>query len=166
MQTIYVEIGTSGAMLHFASERRSGVAITLPDGVWVTTMPVPPATGTPTPPASRASAAAASFPPRDLTEAAILQVLRERGGTVKIRQEDWNIYDELAARLGVSFELRSASPLVLVSRHGDRKSDLRARIWSSEAYSARRPSVVAGSGNSRRNRSQDATLNSIGGLCY
>jgi len=50
----------------------------------------------------------ANFPSRRLTEAAIIQTLREFGGSVKIRdvKSGWNIYDELAARLGVSIESR------------------------------------------------------------
>jgi hypothetical protein len=49
------------------------------------------------------------FPPRHLTEATIVQVLREQGGSVKIRNRrtGWNIYDEVADRLNVSIEARS-----------------------------------------------------------
>ena len=49
-----------------------------------------------------------NFPSRRLTEAAIIQTLREFGGSVKIHdvKSGWNIYDELAARLGVSIESR------------------------------------------------------------
>ena len=48
------------------------------------------------------------FPPRRLTEQAIVQICKEHGGSVKItdRQADWNIYSEIAARLGVSVEAR------------------------------------------------------------
>lgn len=48
------------------------------------------------------------FPPRRLTEWAIVEILRARGGTVRIRDTDsrWNIYDEIADRLGVSAEAR------------------------------------------------------------
>jgi hypothetical protein len=48
------------------------------------------------------------FPPRRLTEHAIAQIIREHGGSVKIRDQStgWNIYDEIAARLGVSIEAR------------------------------------------------------------
>jgi hypothetical protein len=48
------------------------------------------------------------FPPRSLTEEAIVQILREHGGSVKIRDKDkgWNVYDEIAARLGISVEAR------------------------------------------------------------
>ena len=48
------------------------------------------------------------FPPRSLTKQAIVQILREHGGSVRIRDTEtgWNIYDELAARLGVSVEAR------------------------------------------------------------
>lgn len=106
MNTIYVEVDNEGEMLHFICERRSGVAITFPDGVWITTMPVPPGSEIPAARETKKPLGKESFPPRDLTEAAIVQVLAERGGTVKIRQDGWNIYDELAARLGVSFEVR------------------------------------------------------------
>ena len=48
------------------------------------------------------------FPPRRLTEQAIVQILREHNGSVRIRDTEtgWNIYDEIAARLGVSVEAR------------------------------------------------------------
>ncbi|MFO1488808.1 MAG: hypothetical protein U1F65_10045 [Verrucomicrobiota bacterium] len=48
------------------------------------------------------------FPPRSLTKQTIVQILREHGGSVRIRDTEtgWNIYDELAARLGVSVEAR------------------------------------------------------------
>jgi hypothetical protein len=38
----------------------------------------------------------------------IVQVLKERGGSVKVREKasGWNIYDEIAARLGVSADAR------------------------------------------------------------
>jgi len=49
----------------------------------------------------------AEFPPRTLTEKTIIQILHEHRGSVKIRQDDWNIYDEIAARLGVSIEARN-----------------------------------------------------------
>lgn len=106
MKTMYIELSTSGAMLHFASDRPAGMVITVPDDVWVTSMPVPPEM---VPPPGKRSAVVGSttgFPPRDLTEAAIVQIIREHGGTLKIRQDDWNVYDELAARLGVSIEAR------------------------------------------------------------
>jgi hypothetical protein len=48
------------------------------------------------------------FPPRLLTKQTIVQILREHRGSVRIRDTEtgWNIYDELAARLGVSVEAR------------------------------------------------------------
>jgi len=48
------------------------------------------------------------FPPRRLTEQAIVQILREHTGSVRIHDTEtgWNIYDEIAARLGVSVEAR------------------------------------------------------------
>lgn len=48
------------------------------------------------------------FPPRKLTEETNVQILREHGGQVRIRDQSsgWNIYDEIAARLGVSIEAR------------------------------------------------------------
>jgi hypothetical protein len=51
----------------------------------------------------------AGFPSRILAEAVLIQVLREYGGSVKVRdtKTGWNIYDELAARLGVSVENRT-----------------------------------------------------------
>jgi hypothetical protein len=49
------------------------------------------------------------FPPRRLTEQTIIQILREHGGSVKISDSSsgWRIYDEIAARLGVSIEARN-----------------------------------------------------------
>jgi hypothetical protein len=63
---------------------------------------------TPLRPGFRAFVSDNGFPPRKLTEEAIVQILRENGGSVKIRDEStgWNIYDEIAARLGVSIEAR------------------------------------------------------------
>lgn len=48
------------------------------------------------------------FPPRQLTKQAIIQIIREHNGSVKIRDQasGWNIYDEIAARLGVSIDAR------------------------------------------------------------
>jgi hypothetical protein len=48
------------------------------------------------------------FPPRALTEETIVEVIKEHGGSVQIRDTatGWNIYDEIAARLGVSIEAR------------------------------------------------------------
>ena len=48
------------------------------------------------------------FPPRKLTEEAIIQIIKENEGVVTIRDQfsGWNIYDEIAARLGVSIEAR------------------------------------------------------------
>jgi hypothetical protein len=106
MKTMYIELSSSGAMLHFASNRPSGMVITVPDDVWVTSMPVLPEMVPPRAERSPAVGSTTGFPPRDLTEAAIVQIIREHGGTVKIRQNDWNIYDELAARLGVSIDAR------------------------------------------------------------
>ena len=52
------------------------------------------------------------FPPRELTQQAIIQILHEHAGQLKIRDESsgWNIYDEIAARLGVSIEARRRLP--------------------------------------------------------
>lgn len=46
------------------------------------------------------------FPPRELTEATIVEILKEHGGTVTINTPGWKIYDEVAARLGVTIEAR------------------------------------------------------------
>jgi hypothetical protein len=46
------------------------------------------------------------FPHRRVIEDAIVQLLRERGGSVKIRTRLWNIYDELGERLGVPIRAR------------------------------------------------------------
>src|SRR5436190_1921770 len=106
MKTMFIDVSAQGAMLHFASNRATGMVITLPDDVWVTSMPVLPEMVPPASGRQPIGASATGFPPRDLTEEAIVQIIREYGGSVKIRQDDWNIYDELAARLGVSIEAR------------------------------------------------------------
>jgi hypothetical protein len=105
VQTIYLEVTSNGAMLLFSAPRSAAVAITLPDNVSVTAMPVP-LTVNADPPSQTRVHPEHGFPPRTLTEGTILQVLREHGGRVRIRQDGWNIYDELAARLGVSVEAR------------------------------------------------------------
>lgn len=48
------------------------------------------------------------FPARALTEETIVEILREHGGSVRITDTNsgWNIYDEIAARLGVSIAAR------------------------------------------------------------
>jgi hypothetical protein len=46
------------------------------------------------------------FPHRRVIEDAIVQLLRERDGSVKIRTRLWNIYDELGERLGVPIRAR------------------------------------------------------------
>ena len=48
------------------------------------------------------------YPPRPLTGQIIVAILSEHGGSAKIRDKasGWNIYDEIAARLGVTIEAR------------------------------------------------------------
>ena len=58
------------------------------------------------------------FPNRKVLEAAIIQLLRERGGSVKIRTRHWNIYDELADRLGCPFKHANDRLSPRVSRRG------------------------------------------------
>src|SRR5437660_880885 len=76
MKTLYVELSTSGAMFHFASNRPAGMVITVPDDVWVTSMPVMPEMVPPPARRSPVLESTAGFPPRALTEAAIVQIIR------------------------------------------------------------------------------------------
>jgi hypothetical protein len=50
-----------------------------------------------------------AFPTRSKTENAIIEVLREHGGSVSIQDKitSWTIYDAVAARLGVSADARN-----------------------------------------------------------
>jgi hypothetical protein len=108
VQTYIVEIPKAGAIVELAL--RSGaltgqVVLVLSEGVELRqeSQALPSSV-----PKINAYQSEKGFPPRSLTEEAIVQILREHGGAVKIRNKDtgWNIYDEIAARLGVSIEAR------------------------------------------------------------
>jgi hypothetical protein len=111
MKTLIVDVPLSGCTVQLVlrSGTTSGQAVfVLPDEVELV---FPKVAETTAPQASpRLSGyTEEGFPPRRLTEAAIVQILREHGGKVKTRDTEsgWNIYDEVAARLGVSIEARS-----------------------------------------------------------
>src|SRR3954470_3063007 len=105
MRTIYAEITPDQATLIFATRGPARVAITFSDDVAILSVPPPPGLEVPRV-VQRVRSSDPRFPPRDLIELAIVEILREQGGRVKITQDDWNIYDEVAARLGVSMEAR------------------------------------------------------------
>jgi hypothetical protein len=111
MKTLIVDVPRSGCTVQLAL--RTGmstgqVVLVLPDEVDVVQPAVTTHAGPESPP-PLSGYSEDGFPPRRLTEAAIVQILREHGGRVKIRNPEtgWNIYDEVAARLGVSIEARS-----------------------------------------------------------
>jgi hypothetical protein len=89
--------------------RKSGQAVlVLTDDVELVPPPTRSERGEPAKPTFSEYQSGTGFPPRRLTEQAIIQILRESGGSARIRDTDtgWNLYDELAARLGVSVEAR------------------------------------------------------------
>jgi hypothetical protein len=107
MRTVIIEVPRSGATVELvlrAGAPSGQAVVVLSDGVEFR-QESEPATLKPRFQTYRSET---GFPPRSLTEEAIIQILREHGGSVKIRNKDtgWNIYDEIAARLGVSVEAR------------------------------------------------------------
>lgn len=105
MRTIIVDVDAEGKelQLELTAGRTSGQAVlVLSDAVRLA------ATDGEHSPVEPASDQETGFPPRHLTEEVIVQVLRENGGKIRIRDKKsgWNIYDEVAARLGVSMEAR------------------------------------------------------------
>jgi hypothetical protein len=108
MQTIIVEVHKSGATVELvlrAGASSGQAVIVLSDAVEFKKGSESEAG---TKPKFQTYRSESGFPPRSLTEEAIVQILREHGGSVKIRDKDtgWNVYDEIAARLGVSVEAR------------------------------------------------------------
>jgi hypothetical protein len=108
MKTIVIEVDRGGATidLMLKAGANSGQAVlVLSEHVEIKSKGQGP---TASRPGFRAFVSDSGFPPRKLTEEAIVQILHENGGSVKIRDEStgWNIYDEIAARLGVSIEAR------------------------------------------------------------
>lgn len=111
MKTRAFEIGARGLTIELkpmTSSRTGHVLIVCDDDVSIV---VPGASPIASPVHARGSIwqTAKGFPPDSLTEETIVDILRERGGSAKItdRENGWNIYDELAARLGVSWEARN-----------------------------------------------------------
>jgi hypothetical protein len=106
MKTIIVNVSKTGSKIElcFAPGKTSGqIVLVLGDDVEVKQAE---ASGKETP--FEQVQTHNGFPPRLLTKQTIVQILGEHGGSVRIRDTEtgWNIYDELAARLGVSVEAR------------------------------------------------------------
>jgi hypothetical protein len=109
MKTIIIDVASSGTKIELALKPgvSSGqVVLVLSDEVEI---------GAPTgvqhgsaDSAYREYASDTGFPPRKLTEQAIVQIIKEHSGSVRITDKEtgWNIYDEIAARLGVSMDAR------------------------------------------------------------
>ncbi|MCU7550406.1 hypothetical protein OCK74_14895 [Chitinophagaceae bacterium LB-8] len=96
MKTIVIEISETNPVIKFRLKNsKSLIAISIPEDVEIEDRiaEINPDTG---------------FPPRKVIEQTIIQILKENNGSVKIRDVDsgWNIYDEIAARLGVSVQAR------------------------------------------------------------
>lgn len=111
MKTIILDVPPSGARIDLVLRpgKTNGQAVlVLPDEVEIATKATPQATRTSQSSVPREFISSNGFPPRSLTEQTILQIIREHGGSVRIRDTatGWNIYDEIAARLGVSIEAR------------------------------------------------------------
>ena len=119
MKSLTLNVPRAGLYLKIAAtgDNDAQIVIVAPDHVQVTEAALPRARqddvgGTSRAPETPRHVAgiitANGFPPRELTEQAIIQIAREHGGSVKIRDQatGWNIYDEIAARLGVSIEAR------------------------------------------------------------
>jgi hypothetical protein len=112
MKTIIIDVTKSPAKIELvlAPGRTSGQAVlVLTDDVELAPQPAAtPSAPSVTPPTFHQHSSANGFPPRRLTEHTIVQILRENGGSVRIRDSasGWNIYDEIAARLGVSVQAR------------------------------------------------------------
>ncbi len=112
MRTVIVDVGNAGTRIDLVLKggATSGqVVLVVSDTVDIN----PPAPAHAAPPrAIREHQSTTGFPPRALTEETIVQILNEHGGSVQIRDavSGWNIYDEVAARLGVSVEAGGGAP--------------------------------------------------------
>ena len=109
MHSYQIVIPKAGRAVQFrltGHNETADIVILLPDEVQVVW---PVERSTPRPDPSLRGYDKAGFPSRILAEAVIIQTLREFGGSVKIRdvKAGWNIFDELAARLGVSVKSRT-----------------------------------------------------------
>jgi hypothetical protein len=111
MKTHAFEVGPSGLKVEFKSKSSShlGHIIIVSDDEVTVAIPGKVESASPTPEHRSIWRTATGFPPRSLTEETIVDVLRERGGSARITDSEngWNIYDELAARLGVTWEARN-----------------------------------------------------------
>jgi len=112
MRTIIVDVSPAGSVieLKLVVGRRSGQAVlVLTDDVHLVKSAGSNRSPEVDPPSTvHESESQKGFPPRRLTEQTIVQILREHGGSIRIRDGNgWNIYDEIAARLGVSIEART-----------------------------------------------------------
>lgn len=115
MRSIIIDVGEKGAQITLVlrpGETSGQAVLLLGDSVEIASSPSKPAIPISSPSGFRVGfqeyERRNGFPPRALTEQAIIQILRENGGSVRIRDSEtgWNIYDEVAARLGVSVEAR------------------------------------------------------------
>jgi hypothetical protein len=111
MKTYAFEVGPKGLTVQLSSghsARTGNVLIVCDDDLSVATPGSNPPIS-PMPLQGPVWRTTTGFPPRALTEEAIVDVLRERGGSAKItdRENGWNIYDEIAARLSVTWEARN-----------------------------------------------------------
>jgi hypothetical protein len=98
MKTLAITVGQAGADVRFrlrSGSSNAEVTLSVPNGVEVIL-------GT-----SQAPTHSRDFPHRGSTKETIVDILEENGGSIKIRTDDWNIYDEVAARLGVSIVARN-----------------------------------------------------------
>ena len=111
MKTHAFEVGPSGLTVELKSKSslRTGHVIIVSDDDVTIAVPGTVASTSPTPVQGSIWRTSTGFPPRSLTEETIVDVLRERSGSAKItdRENGWNIYDELAARLGVTWVARN-----------------------------------------------------------
>ena len=109
MHSYQLVIPKAGRSVQFrltGNNETADIVILLPDEVQIVW---PVERSTPRPDPTLRGYDKSGFPSRILAEAVIIQTLREYGGSVTVRdaQAGWNIYDELAARLGVSVESRT-----------------------------------------------------------
>lgn len=95
MRTYYLEISQKNPTLKFKlTQPLAAIQLALTDGIEIVDY--------------KEIQSDNEFPPRYLTEQTIIKILKDNGGSIKIRdiESGWNIYDEVAARLGVSAQTR------------------------------------------------------------
>ena len=111
MKTYAFEVGPSGLTVELKtkSSSRTGHIIVVCDEDVEVVVPMVNPPPSPKPTQDSIWRTATGFPPRSLTEETIVDVLHERGGSARItdKENGWNIYDELAARLSVTWTARN-----------------------------------------------------------